>query len=82
MNQTQGFEHYLTPRFSGFHYVPDIDNIVELGKTSITEYYGKLVVNEARNSLIADDVKDVVRNGRTPLILYWAIPFPRLYGGR
>ena len=67
MNKTQNFGHYFIPRFSNFHFKPD-SNANDKNRP-INSYYAELVKNEARNELIAEDVKNAVKTGRTPLIL-------------
>ena len=67
MNKMQNFDHYFIPRFSNFHFKPD-SNTTDKNR-SINSYYAELVKNEARNELIAEDVKNAVKNGRTPLVL-------------
>lgn len=59
--------YYIIPRFSNFHFKPD-SNTTDKNR-SINSYYAELVKNEARNELIAEDVKNAVKNGRTPLVL-------------
>jgi len=66
MNATQDFAHYFIPRFSSFHYVPEL---TESKNPSINQYYEKLISNSTRNELIIADVKNAVKDGRTPLIL-------------
>lgn len=66
MNKTQNFAHNFIPRFSSFHYSEkDFPN----ESPNINEYYDRLTSNEARNLMIADDVKNAVADGRTPLVL-------------
>ena len=67
MNKMQNFDHYFIPRFSNFHFKPDANTTDK--NRSINSYYAELVKNEARNELIAEDVKNAVKNGRTPLVL-------------
>jgi len=67
MNKTQNFGHYFIPRFSNFHFKPDSN--ANDKKRSINTYYAELVKSEARNELIAEDVKNAVKAGRTPLVL-------------
>lgn len=67
MNKMQNFDHYFIPRFSNFHFKAD-SNTTDKNR-SINSYYTELVKNEARNELIAEDVKNAVKNGRTPLVL-------------
>ena len=62
MNAAQNF----IPRFSSFHYVPKLS---ESKNPSINQYYEKLISNSTRNELIIADVKNAVKDGRTPLIL-------------
>ena len=66
MNAAQDFAHYFIPRFSSFHYVPEL---TESKNPSINQYYEKLISNSTRNELIIADVKNAVKDGRTPLIL-------------
>ena len=66
MNAAQDFAHYFIPRFSSFHYVPEL---TESKNPSINQYYEKLISNSTRNELIIADVKNAVKEGRTPLIL-------------
>ena len=66
MNEAQNFAHYFIPRFSSFHYVPEL---TESKNPSINQYYEKLISNSTRNELIIADVKNTVKDGRTPLIL-------------
>ena len=68
MNAVQDFAHYFIPRFSSFHYVPEHDEL-DSKNPSINQYYEKLVESQARNNLIIEDVKNAVKDGRTPLIL-------------
>ena len=67
MNKTQNFGHYFIPRFSNFHFISDSNKTDK--NRSINSYYAELVKNEARNKLIAEDVKNAVKTGRTPLVL-------------
>lgn len=67
MNKMQNFDHYFIPRFSNFHFKAD-SNTTDKNR-SINSYYAELIKNEARNELIAEDVKNAVKNGRTPLVL-------------
>lgn len=67
MNKTQNFDHYFIPRFSNFYFNPNSNKTDK--KHSINSYYVELVKNEARNELIAEDVKNAVKTGRTPLVL-------------
>lgn len=66
MNAAQDFAHYFIPRFSSFHYVPEL---TESKNPSINQYYEKLISNSTRNELIIADVKNAVKDGHTPLIL-------------
>ena len=68
MNAAQDFAHYFIPRFSSFHYLPELAES-DSRIPSINKYYEKLITNEARNELIIEDVKKAVKEGRTPLIL-------------
>ncbi len=58
------FEHYIIPRFTGFR-MPFEDE----KEISIQELYSKIVIDEFRNQLIADDVISAFQNGRNSLIL-------------
>ena len=66
MNAAQDFAHFFIPRFSSFHYVPEL---TESKNPSINQYYEKLISNSTRNEQIIADVKNAVKDGRTPLIL-------------
>lgn len=68
MNTAQDFAHYFIPRFSSFHYVPELTES-DSKNPSINQYYEKLISNSFRNELIIEDVKNAVKAGRTPLIL-------------
>ncbi len=68
MNEAQDFAHYFIPRFSSFHYVPELTDS-DSKNPSINQYYEKLISNSVRNELIIEDVKNAVKTGRTPLIL-------------
>lgn len=59
---TQGFHHYVIPRFA---------SLVSSSNTpwSIQEAYQQIASNERRNELIAGDVVDCVSRGRTPMVL-------------
>jgi len=59
------FEHYVIPRFTGFR-MPFEKEEKEI---SIQELYSKIVIDEFRNQLIADDVISAFQNGRNSLIL-------------
>lgn len=66
MNERQNFAHYFIPRFTTFHYLPEI---AESKNPSINQYYEKLIQNPARNELIVKDVKSAVEKEKTPLVL-------------
>ena len=68
MNASQDFGHYLIPRFTSFHYMPELAES-ENKNPSINKYYEKLILSQARNVLIASDVKTAIENRRTPLVL-------------
>ena len=68
MNASQDFAHYFIPRFTSFHYGPEISE-PENKNPSINQYYEKLISNQARNELIVEDVINAVECGRTPLVL-------------
>ena len=59
----QGIGHYVVPRFTR--------TVLPFGteKIHVTEAYERLRNNEARNELIASDVKQALADGRTPVIL-------------
>jgi superfamily II DNA or RNA helicase len=59
------FEHYVIPRFTGFR-MPFEKHEKEI---SIQELYSKIVTDEFRNQLIADDVISAFQNGRNSLVL-------------
>ncbi len=60
---SQSFERVLVPRFTTYRNVnPD-------GKETFTQTIQKLAEDEVRNSLIVDDVKKVLQEKRTPIIL-------------
>ena len=66
MNERQNFAHYFIPRFTSFHYLPEI---AESKNPSINQYYEKLIQNPARNELIVKDVKSAAEKEKTPLVL-------------
>ena len=68
MNEAQDFSHNFIPRFSSFHYVPELAES-DSKNPSINQYYEKLIANSARNELIIEDVKKAVKENRTPLVL-------------
>lgn len=57
------FEHLLTVRETSFH-LDDPD-----GAPGIQEIYGRLASDEARNTLILDDVIRALEDGRSPIVL-------------
>jgi len=57
------FEHLLLVRETGFH-LDDSD-----GVPGIQEIYGRLSSDEARNTLILDDVIRALEEGRSPIVL-------------
>ena len=59
----QGIDHYIVPRFTR--------TVLPFGqeKIHVTQAYDRLRKNENRNALIAADVKKVLKEGRTPVIL-------------
>lgn len=59
--EMQNVNHYVYPRFT---------RLINLGNTwKIQEAYRAAIQNEDRNNLIAQDVIEAVRKGRTPLVL-------------
>ena len=68
MNAVQNFAHYFIPRFSSFHYIPELTDS-DSKNPSINQYYEKLISNSVRNELIIEDVKNAVKAARTPLVL-------------
>ena len=59
------FEHYVIPRFTSFRMPFETDG----KEISIQELYSKIVTDEFRNQLIADDVISAFKNGRNSLVL-------------
>jgi superfamily II DNA or RNA helicase len=59
------FEHYVIPRFTGFRMPFEKDE----KEISIQGLYSKIVTDEFRNQLIADDVISAFKNGRNSLVL-------------
>lgn len=59
--EKRSFEHYLIPRFTSFRST-DQDK-------SIAEIYKDLAESEFRNSYIINDIKEALKNGRTPIVL-------------
>ena len=59
----QSFERVLVPRFTTYRNVNPDD------KETFTQTIQKLAEDEVRNSLIVDDVKKVLQEKRTPIIL-------------
>ena len=59
----QSFERILVPRFTTYRNVNPND------KETFTQTIQKLAEDDARNSLIVDDVKKVLQEMRTPIIL-------------
>ena len=57
------FEHLLTVRKTSFH----LD--AQDGVPGIQEIYGRLASDEARNTLILDDVIRALEDGRSPIVL-------------
>ena len=60
--QKQTFRRYLIPRFTTYRSITDV-------KQPFTALQQSLIADEARNSMIVDDVRKVVENGRTPIVL-------------
>ena len=79
MNERQNFAHYFIPRFTSFHYLPEIS---ESKIPSINQFYEKLIQNPVRNELIVKDVKSAVEKGRTPLVLSERIEHLNLLYGK
>jgi superfamily II DNA or RNA helicase len=59
------FEHFIVPCFTGFRKPYSLSN----DSWHITQIYATLAEDEARNERIVEDVKDVLDDGRTPIIL-------------
>jgi len=59
----QGIGHYVVPRFTR--------TVLPFGqeKLHVTQAYERLRKNESRNVMIAEDVKQALADGRTPVIL-------------
>jgi len=57
------FEHLLLVRETSFH-IDDSD-----GVPGIQEIYGRLALDDARNTLILDDVIRALQDGRSPIVL-------------
>jgi len=60
------FDHYVTQRQTGF-IMPESTNTGS--QSSIHEIYQALVVDEERNQLILDDIKQALAEGRSPIVL-------------
>ena len=60
------FDHYVTQRQTAF-IMPQGTNTAS--QTSIHEIYQALVVDEQRNQLILDDIKQALAEGRSPIVL-------------
>jgi len=56
-------EHTVIPRYTGFLYNDRED------ATTIQDIYAALISDQARNSLIIHDLKEVLSEGRSPLVL-------------
>ena len=59
----QGIGHYIVPKFTR--------TVLPFGqeKIHVTQAYERLQKNESRNAMIAEDAKQVLADGRTPVIL-------------
>ncbi|MBQ3800787.1 MAG: DEAD/DEAH box helicase family protein, partial [Treponema sp.] len=64
MTEQQNFYRHLIPRFTAFKPVGELDESLPIARI-----YQELAENEARNGMIATDVADAVKEGRTPLVL-------------
>ena len=60
------FDHYVTQRQTAF-IMPQSTNTAS--QMSIHEIYQALVVDEQRNQLILDDIKQALAEGRSPIVL-------------
>lgn len=58
----QDIERFIIPR-----YTKVVDNFDS--KENINKAYDLITLNEVRNNMIVDDVKECINNGRTPVIL-------------
>lgn len=60
--QLQDVKHFIFPRFTRF---------IELDfqKLTLNELYQKLIKDDTRNQLILHDIKEVLQDGRTPLVI-------------
>lgn len=61
--ESQSFRRLLIPRFSSYRPVDNLDG------SSYVQVCEALSVDEGRNKLIIDDVKDALSKGRSPIIL-------------
>lgn len=61
------FEHYVIPRYTEFHLTASI--IEQYQNPPIQTVYAELVKDEKRNQMILDDVLEVLREKRSPIIL-------------
>ncbi len=59
--EKRSFDHYLIPRFTSYH---SSDS-----EKTITDHYRDLVNHEARNEWIIQDIRQVLEQGQTPLVL-------------
>ncbi|MDR0895808.1 MAG: DEAD/DEAH box helicase family protein, partial [Prevotellaceae bacterium] len=59
------FEHFIVPRFTGFRKPYSLSD----ENWHITQIYATLAEDDARNERIVNDVKNVLDDGRTPIIL-------------
>jgi len=63
MTDTSPFQHIVTPRLTAFQMQGGTAD------TGIQDIYSALAQDEARNDLIASDVRTSIDNGRSPLLL-------------
>ncbi|WP_230986445.1 DEAD/DEAH box helicase [Cohnella fermenti] len=63
LSQSRGFSLTVIPRYTAFVLDKDSPN------PGIQEIYGQLVADEARNTLIFDDLLHCLEEGRSPLLL-------------
>jgi superfamily II DNA or RNA helicase len=57
------FDHFVIPRFTAFKKISLRDEKI------ITAIYNDIMVNDQRNNFIVADVKETLKNNRTPIIL-------------
>lgn len=62
--QLRSFEHKIIFKYTGFNF-PSVDGV----RNNINAIYAAIIMNEQRNEMIIKDVCEVLKLGRTPLIL-------------